>query len=149
LPFFIRVDTKLAGFALIRQGAVITAAPAMMDIAEFCILQEWRRRSIGRSAAHTRFRQFSGRWEVRVSETKVAALPFWEQTVASLCEAPLSVDAMWQRQHLLAGVPPISPPHAGGQPAPQISLTAILRLDYLGLTLFYGVESGQASLAKL
>jgi predicted acetyltransferase len=82
-PFLIRVDAALAGFALVRQRSLLSGAPDVMDIAEFFVLRGWRRRGIGRTAAHTLFRGFPGRWEVRVLEANVGALPFWEQTVAA------------------------------------------------------------------
>ena len=82
-PFLIRVETALAGFALVRQGSLLSGAPDVMDMAEFFVLRRWRRCGIGRTAAHALFRHFPGRWEVRVLAANVGALPFWEQTVAT------------------------------------------------------------------
>src|SRR5262245_60639156 len=82
-PFLIKVDTALAGFALIRQGSLLSGVPDVMDIAEFFVLRGWRRRGIGQTAAHALFGRFPGRWEVRVLEANVGALPFWEQTIAA------------------------------------------------------------------
>ena len=70
-PFLIRVDTKLAGFALVRQGSLLSGDPDVIDMTEFFVLRGWRRRGIGRTAAHTLFRRFPGRWEVRVLEANV------------------------------------------------------------------------------
>jgi predicted acetyltransferase len=82
-PFLIRVDTKLAGFALVRQGSLLSGDPDVIDMAEFFVLRGWRRRGIGRTAAHALFLHFPGRWDVRVLEANVGALPFWEQIVSS------------------------------------------------------------------
>jgi predicted acetyltransferase len=82
-PFLIRVDTQLAGCALVRQGSMLSGDPHVMDMAEFFILRRWRRRGIGRTAAHALFQHFPGWWEVRVLEANVGALPFWEQTVSA------------------------------------------------------------------
>jgi predicted acetyltransferase len=82
-PFLIRVETTLAGFALVRQGSLRSGEPDVMDMAEFFVLRGWRRRGVGGTAAHTLFQHFPGQWEVRVLEANVGALPFWEHTVAS------------------------------------------------------------------
>ena len=81
--FLIRVDAKLAGFALLSRGSLVTDDPHVMDVAEFFVLRGARRLGVGRQAAHALFASFPGRWEVRVLLTNHAALEFWGSVVQS------------------------------------------------------------------
>ncbi len=77
------VGTKLAGFALVRQGAVTSDDSDVMDLAEFFVLRRWRRRGVGQTAACALFKCFPGCWEVRVMGTNVSALLFWENVISA------------------------------------------------------------------
>ena len=46
-PFLIKVDGKLAGFALIRKLAAEAGHDTAWDMAEFLVLRAYRRRGIG------------------------------------------------------------------------------------------------------
>jgi predicted acetyltransferase len=81
-PFLIRMDGKLAGFALVKRGAA-------WDMAEFFVLRGYRRRRIGTDAAHQVWRRFPGRWEVRVMEANRPAYRFWERAIALFCGAAI------------------------------------------------------------
>lgn len=86
-PFIVRVDGKLAGFALINQH---THFPdSQYSIAEFFILRKYRRRGIGRKVAFDLFDRFAGRWEISKLSTNVTALKFWSDVIESyLSEYP-------------------------------------------------------------
>lgn len=79
-PFLVRVDGKLAGFALVNEHAVVTAE-AELSIAEFFILRKYRRTGIGTTVAWQLFDQFGGRWEVRQERENVAAQAFWRKVI--------------------------------------------------------------------
>ena len=104
-PFLIRVETALAGFALVRQGSLLSGAPDVMDMAEFFVLRRWRRRGIGRTAAHALFQHFPGRWEVRVLGGQRGGVAVLGADRGRLHATSLSADGLGQRGHLLAGVP--------------------------------------------
>ena len=53
------------------------------DMAEFFVIRGYRRRGIGTEVAHEVWRQFPGRWEVRVMQSNHAAYPFWEHAIAA------------------------------------------------------------------
>ena len=76
-PFFVRVDGKLAGLALVKRGSEITGNPTVWDTAEFFILRGCRRRGIGTLAAWEVWRRFPGPWEIRVMQSNLLANLFW------------------------------------------------------------------------
>jgi len=86
-PFLFRVAERLAGFALVQQRSHLSGSPGINDIAEFFVLREYRRRGIGRSAAHAVFQAFPGTWEVRVRECNTIGLSFWENTVETFTQS--------------------------------------------------------------
>lgn len=88
-PFLIRVDSKLAGFALVKRGPGVFDGADVWDMAEFFILRAHRRHGIGARAAHQVWGQFIGAWEVRVMEANRSAVPFWERAVASFVGQPV------------------------------------------------------------
>jgi predicted acetyltransferase len=81
-PFLVRVDDELAGFVLVRKGSGISGNAAVWDMAEFFVVRGYRRRGIGTEIAHEVWRQFPGRWEVRVMQSNHLALHFWERAIA-------------------------------------------------------------------
>ncbi len=82
-PFLVRVDDKLAGFVLVKQGSEISVNESAWDIAEFFVLRAYRRRGVGTQAAHAIWRRFPGPWEVRVIESNHPARLFWQRAISS------------------------------------------------------------------
>jgi predicted acetyltransferase len=83
-PFLIRVNGKLAGFALIREVPQASKEDAVWDMAEFFVLRAYRRRGVGMKAAQAIWRQFPGSWQVRVMQSNRAALAFWQRAISGL-----------------------------------------------------------------
>src|SRR5215216_2568053 len=73
-PFFIRVDGRLAGFALVRSGRP-------HDMAEFFVMRKYRRAGVGTEAARLVLGRFPGSWEVRQLEANVAGSNFWRSAI--------------------------------------------------------------------
>ena len=73
-PFFITVEGRPAGFALVRSGVP-------HDMAEFFIMRKYRRKGIGTRAAQRVFERFPGAWEVRQMAANVAATTFWRSAI--------------------------------------------------------------------
>lgn len=86
--FFVRWHDQLAGFALVRQGSQVTAAPDVMDVAEFFVVRGARRQGVGTQAAHALFETFPGGWEMRVRRTNRAAKTFWVQAAETFGGRP-------------------------------------------------------------
>src|ERR1035438_2482549 len=81
-PFLLRVDGKLAGFALVKRMLGASIEETVWDMAEFFVIRGHRRRGIGIGAAHEVWRQFPGRWQVRVMESNSTAHQFWDRAIA-------------------------------------------------------------------
>lgn len=79
-PFLIRVDEKIAGFAL------VCAAPHVSHgrdyrLNDFFVLRKYRRQGVGLAAAIALFDRFPGQWEVGWPPTNQAAAAFWRRTI--------------------------------------------------------------------
>lgn len=81
-PFLVRSDGRLAGFALVSRGSVITGSPEVWDLSEFFVVRGLRRLGIGRLAASAVFTRFPGAWEVRALDRNKGAAEFWNSAIA-------------------------------------------------------------------
>jgi predicted acetyltransferase len=81
-PFLIVVDGKIAGFILlIKQVLEQEVKQSRFEIAEFFVLRGFRRRGVGRKAAYMVWDRFASSWRVRVLQTNVGAMRFWEKVI--------------------------------------------------------------------
>jgi predicted acetyltransferase len=79
--YFIKVDRKLAGFAITRRGTYFSGDEAK-EISEFFVLRKYRRRGGGKSVAGRLFNGFGGTWEAAVLDTNTPAQHFWRAAIA-------------------------------------------------------------------
>ncbi len=79
-PFLMRVDDKLAGFALVRRLDASEGGPAY-SMAEFFVVRKYRGHGLGRQAARMLFERFPGRWRVAVWADNQPAQVFWHKVV--------------------------------------------------------------------
>jgi predicted acetyltransferase len=87
MPWLIRVDGAIAGFALIKRPHADTYA-ADHDVAEFFIMRKWRRCGIGSAVAAALFAHYPGVWEVKVIRENEPALAFWRSVIGSCTGLP-------------------------------------------------------------
>lgn len=80
---FIRVEGRLAGFALIRRGSRLSDDANTWDMEEFFVLRRYRRRRVGEQAAHALFASHRGPWEIRQRTENAGATTFWRHAIAS------------------------------------------------------------------
>lgn len=80
--FVVRVDGKLAGFALVQQRSRLDGDESVCDVAQFFVLRRYRRHGVGERAARWLFDRFRGRWEVRQEAKNHAATAFWRRAIA-------------------------------------------------------------------
>ena len=78
-PFILRVNSKLAGFALVNKFSY--AENIDRTIAEFMVLKKYRKRGIGKKFAFYLFERFPGKWEIRTLKENSAAIAFWRKTI--------------------------------------------------------------------
>lgn len=76
-PFFIILDKKLIGFALIRK----IESDNYFSVAEFFILKKYRRKGLGLIVANKLFDMFSGTWKVHQHKDNLIAQKFWEKVI--------------------------------------------------------------------
>ena len=80
-PYFVRVDGKLAGFALVHRHGRLIDDPDVTRTSEFFVMRKYRRRGVGELVATRIFDRFPGRWEVWEIERNVAAQAFWRRVI--------------------------------------------------------------------
>jgi predicted acetyltransferase len=86
-PFLIWIEGSPAGFALVKRGSEFSGAANVWDMAEFFVLREFRRRSIGTQAVQEVWSRFPGAWEIRVLQANVAAFRFWQRAISRITGA--------------------------------------------------------------
>ena len=80
-PFLIKVNGHLAGFAFVHRGSQISGDEDIWDMTEFFIVRGYRRLGVGMKAAHEVWKQFPGKWEVRVIDRNQKAKGFWGRAI--------------------------------------------------------------------
>lgn len=75
LAYFIRVESKLAGFALIRNEN------GSYHLNEFFVLYKYRQKGIGKIAAYQLFDMHPGQWIINQSDSNYPAHEFWEKVI--------------------------------------------------------------------
>jgi predicted acetyltransferase len=95
-PFLLRVDEKIAGFALISERSKITDQSGVFDMTEFFVLRRFRRHGVGRAAAFAAFDRFRGPWEVRQREENPDATAFWRRTIDAYTRGDYA-ESRWAR----------------------------------------------------
>jgi predicted acetyltransferase len=84
-----KVGGEIAGFALVR----FDAGESRHEIAEFFIVNRWRRRGIGLAFARQLLGRFPGPWRLHELANNQGAIAFWHRVLGSFApytEAPLS-----------------------------------------------------------
>ena len=79
--FLVRVDDKLAGFALVRTLDADADGGLRYSMAEFFIMRGFRRCGVGRTVAREVFGRLPGQWVVRQDVTNSGAIAFWRQVI--------------------------------------------------------------------
>ena len=79
--FLVRVDSRLAGFALVQPHSYLTGDTRVFDLAELFVLRRYRRCGVGEQLASWLFDHFLGPWEVRQKAENQAATAFWRRVI--------------------------------------------------------------------
>jgi predicted acetyltransferase len=80
-PLLIRVDGRLAGFALVMEHRLLDGESPGHLIAEFFVMRAQRRRGIGTAVATQLFDRFPGPWWVSEHGGNAQALAFWRTVI--------------------------------------------------------------------
>ena len=79
LPFLVRADGKLAGFAFVRRKG-----DGPWKMAEFFVMRQYRRAGVGSQAARAVFAQCAGAWEVHQVLANTPAQAFWRRVIGEV-----------------------------------------------------------------
>lgn len=77
-PYILKLDGKLAGFVLERYNE-----DGMNEIAEFFVLNKYRKLGAGTFMANELFKKYKGKWEIRTLLKNERAQEFWRKVVKS------------------------------------------------------------------
>ena len=80
-PFFIKVDSRLAGFVLLSDYCYARGVGEAASVTEFFVMRKYRRQGVGRRIAQLVFDRFPGKWEVIQMGENQPAIQFWEAVV--------------------------------------------------------------------
>ncbi len=79
--FLIKVEGRLAGFAVVGVEGDERGEGRILTIEEFFVLRRYRRLGVGEHAARWLFDRFRGTWEVREIAGNDAAVRFWRNVI--------------------------------------------------------------------
>jgi len=80
-PYFIKVDGKLGGFALVFDGRQIQGIDSNYSIDEFFVMNQYKGRGVGKYCAGWIFDKFRGKWQIWFHPRNKAAEKFWTGVV--------------------------------------------------------------------
>jgi len=80
-PYFIKVDNKLAGFALVFDGRQIEKIQSNYSIDEFFIMHKYKRQGVGKHCGKYLFEKFKGKWQIWFHPSNKDAKSFWTNLV--------------------------------------------------------------------
>lgn len=89
--YFIKVDGKLAGFAMVCGHCYVSRDNHTLFMAEFFVMKKYRKLGIGKSAACKVLRRHPGRWELTVHPNNTGAHVFWKKVTAKAAAGPVEV----------------------------------------------------------
>lgn len=76
-PYILKYNGNLAGFVLVRFNE-----EKMYEIAEFFVLNKYRKLGLGVFMANEMFKKYKGKWEIRTLLKNKRAQDFWRKTVS-------------------------------------------------------------------
>ena len=79
--YFIHVDGKLAGFAMVNDYPEIPDTRPDFCLAEFFVMPRYRRMGVGRAAAFQLFDRHRGQWQLKRHPRNTASVHFWNSVV--------------------------------------------------------------------
>ena len=79
-PFFIRVDNKLAGFAMVNDYPEIKL-DTNYSMSEFFVMYKYRRHGIGKYTVKYLLDKFKGKWQLKFHPKNNVSKNFWLNTI--------------------------------------------------------------------
>lgn len=79
--YFITVDQKLAGFAMITNLPEVDDRQTDFQMAEFFVLHKYRRSSVGKQAFFKVLKIHKGQWQFKLHPANLASVHFWTRVI--------------------------------------------------------------------
>lgn len=89
--YFIRVEGKLAGFALLYQHAERRDRPADWSVAEFFVAYPYRRKGVGAAVMAELFSRYRGHWQIMYHPKNAGSAVFWTKAAEKAASGPVEV----------------------------------------------------------
>jgi predicted acetyltransferase len=99
-PYLIRVNEKIAGFVLVRSCCEFNEMTNPHNIAEFFIMQKYRRQGAGKFASMKVFDMHKGGWEVSQWSKNVPAQKFWRAVIDEYTNGQFNVFGSLEEGHV-------------------------------------------------
>lgn len=80
-PYFIKVDGKLAGFAMVCGFCYVSKGCDTLFMSEFFIMKKYRNQGIGKYAAMEVLKKHPGKWELTVHPNNKGSHIFWKNVI--------------------------------------------------------------------
>lgn len=77
-PYLLKCDDEIAGFVLVRLNE-----ENMYEIAEFFVINKYRKMGAGTFMANKMFDKYKGKWEIRTLLKNKRAQEFWRKVVSN------------------------------------------------------------------
>ncbi len=90
-PYLIRVDGKIAGFALVCPHCDYREEKEAQAVGEFFVMLKYRRKGVGSQAAVQLFDRHPGLWEVCYWQNNRPASVFWKNVVEAYTDGHYSI----------------------------------------------------------
>lgn len=79
--YFILVDKKLAGFAMITNLPDVDDRETDFQMAEFFILHKYRRMGVGKQAFYKVLELHKGKWHLKRHPANISSVHFWDKVI--------------------------------------------------------------------
>lgn len=79
--YFIEVDGKLAGFAMVIDLPEVEGTETDFQLSEFFVMYKYRRSGVGREAFFKVLDKHKGRWQLRRHPKNITSVYFWDNVI--------------------------------------------------------------------
>lgn len=81
--YFIKVDGRLAGFAMVCGHCYVSKEKDTLFMSEFFVMKKYRKQGVGKRAACEVLKLHPGRWELTIHPNNQGAHTFWKKVTDS------------------------------------------------------------------
>ena len=81
-PYFIKVDGKLAGFAMISDYPEVPEETTDYCLSEFFVMHKYRRGGVGRKAVNSVLDKHHGKWQLKRHPHNTVSVKCWDSVVS-------------------------------------------------------------------